>query len=429
MIDGPAASRDGEPWRTSSASGGLNILMVAPQPFFRIRGTPFSILHRIRALTMSGHQVDLVTYPFGEDIPIPRLRILRASQPPWIKDVKIGPSPAKLVLDLHLYRETVRALRARRYDVLHSHEEAAFFAVGLARRFGLPHIYDMHSSLPQQLSNCRTYDQWPVRMLFARLERWVLHRSDGVITICPELAEAIAREAPSTPHEMIENMGDDAQVFGSSNDDVRAELGLQGNAVVLYTGTLEPYQGVDLLLRGFASVVVRRPHARLLIVGGQVGQIEYYRRLAAKLPIADAVMFTGPVHPRRIADFLRAADVIVSPRSRGTNTPLKIYGYLRSGRPLVATALRTHTQILDSEVACLVPPSAAGLAEGIERVLDDRAFGERLASAACRRAAERFSDANYVARVRDFYGRVMERRRVAVAKSAAPAVGLPSGLR
>jgi glycosyltransferase involved in cell wall biosynthesis len=402
--------------------------MVAPQPFFRIRGTPFSILHRIRALTACGHRVDLITYPFGDDVPIERLRIVRAQRPPWLRDVKIGPSFAKLILDLPLYRETVRALRARRYDVLHSHEEAAFFAVGLARRFGLPHIYDMHSSLPQQLSNFRTYDVWPVRALFQRLERWVLRTCAGVITICPELGEIAAKECPSTAHAMIENTADNAQVFGSTDEDVRAELGLHGRAVVLYTGTLEPYQGVDLLLRGFAETAVRHRDAHLLIVGGASAQIEHYQQMAAGLSIGQAVTFTGQVHPRRILDFLKAADVIVSPRSRGTNTPLKIYDYLRSGRPLVATALRTHTQILDAEVACLVPPSAAGLAAGIERVLDDRAFGERLARAAAKRAAERFSDADYIAKVRDFYDRVMDRQRIPVDGRRTSAVALRSGL-
>ena len=42
--------------------------MIAPEPFFEPRGTPFSEFHRIRALTELGHQVDLVTYPFGEDV-------------------------------------------------------------------------------------------------------------------------------------------------------------------------------------------------------------------------------------------------------------------------------------------------------------------------------------------------------------------------
>jgi hypothetical protein len=46
----------------------VKILMIAPEPFFEPRGTPFSEYHRIRALIDLGHTVDLVTYPFGRDV-------------------------------------------------------------------------------------------------------------------------------------------------------------------------------------------------------------------------------------------------------------------------------------------------------------------------------------------------------------------------
>ena len=55
----------------------MRILMIAPQPFFQPRGTPFSEFYRIRALTELGHDVDLVTYPIGEDVDIPGLTIYR----------------------------------------------------------------------------------------------------------------------------------------------------------------------------------------------------------------------------------------------------------------------------------------------------------------------------------------------------------------
>ena len=52
--------------------------MIAPEPFFEPRGTPFSEFHRIRALVELGHTVDLVTYPFGKDVSIPGLRVFRS---------------------------------------------------------------------------------------------------------------------------------------------------------------------------------------------------------------------------------------------------------------------------------------------------------------------------------------------------------------
>src|SRR6266508_4032175 len=76
----------------------VRILMIAPEPFFEPRGTPFSEFHRIRALTDLGHHVDLVTYPFGQDVSMAGLRVFRAIRPPFIHRVKIGPSLAKIPL-------------------------------------------------------------------------------------------------------------------------------------------------------------------------------------------------------------------------------------------------------------------------------------------------------------------------------------------
>lgn len=389
---------------------GLRILMVAPQPFFRARGTPFSVLHRIRALVQSGHEVDLVTYPFGEDVALPGLRILRCARPPFVGDVKIGPSIAKLVLDVPLYFATVKALREHRYDVLHSHEEAAFFAVRLARRYGIPHVYDMHSSLPQQLKNFRAYDFGFIRRPFDALEQRVLRTCDGVITICAELADIALAHCGSTPHSMIENTADDTIVFGNAANDPRAEYNLADKDIVLYTGTFEPYQGLDLLLSAFAKVSPEFPRAHLLMVGGRPEQVEHYEALAKAHNILDAVTFVGSVHPSKIPGFLTAADIIASPRSSGTNTPLKIYGYMRSNCPILATDLLTHTQTLDAEVACLVTPTTEAFADGLKRLLSDPALRERLATSAATRSEEQFSDAAYVAKVRDLYQRVLRAR-------------------
>ena len=92
----------------------VRILMIAPEPFFEPRGTPFSEFHRIRALTALGHQVDLVTYPFGQNVSMPGLRVFRSLRPPFVRRVKIGPSLAKIPLDALLTVTAIRrALRRR----------------------------------------------------------------------------------------------------------------------------------------------------------------------------------------------------------------------------------------------------------------------------------------------------------------------------
>ena len=398
--------------RGPERSAALRILMVAPQPFFRPRGTPFSVLHRIRALLVAGHAVDLVTYPIGEDVPALEalgLRTFRCGRPPFIRDVKIGPSIPKIFLDLSLYLATARRLRDHRYDVLHTHEEAAFFGVGLARRYEVKHVYDMHSSLPHQLANFRAYDFGFLRRFFSMQERRVLRTCDGVITICAELRDIAQRELGTRPHAMIENTGDDARVFTGEGRNVRKELGLEGKTLALYTGTFEAYQGLDLLLQAFRRVHGERPQAHLLLVGGRPSQIEATRALAGELGIGDAVTFTGQVHPSRIPAFLDACDLIVSPRSSGTNTPLKIYGYMRSRRPVVATDMPTHTQTLDSGIALLAAPEPGAFAAGMAALIDDPEKGRRLAQAARERADELFSDAAYLTQVAALYEQVAAR--------------------
>lgn len=388
--------------------------MVAPQPFFRPRGTPFSVLHRVRALVERGHTVDLVTYPFGEDVDLPGLNILRSRKPPFVKDVKIGPSLGKILLDIPLFFSTMAALRGAKYDVLHSHEEAAFFCKYLARRHRLLHVYDMHSSLPQQLSNFKAYNFTPLRKSFEYFEKSVLTSCEGVISICTELGEIAESYCGDIPHAMIENTADDRKVFPASKENIRKSLGLNEKMIVLYTGTFEEYQGLDLLLPALTHVLRSQPKSHLLMVGGTPNQAANFRAQAKSAHLDQSVTCVGTVHPSRIPSFVDAADIIVSPRSRGTNTPLKIYGYLRSGKPLVATNMRTHTQLLTPEIAMLVPPNPDGLARGMIEILENPDLGQKLAAAASARAEREFADESYVDKVTDLYRRVLAKAKTRV---------------
>ena len=381
----------------------LSILMIAPQPFFRSRGTPFSVLHRLRALLLLGHSVDLVTYPFGDPVPLPGLRIIRSKRPPFVRDVRIGPSISKIWLDIALYIASRRQLRIKKYDVIHSHEEAAFFSVGLARKYKIKHIYDMHSSLPQQLGNFGKYNLAPIRRLFERLEKYVLESCDGVITICADLADAVRTMGVQVPHSMIENTADDTKVFPATEVQVRAKFSLNDKKIVLYTGTFEAYQGLDLLIDAFKEVVATNPDAHLLMVGGRPEQIDALRERVKNLQLADFVTFSGTVPSSEIPSYLKSADVIASPRSSGTNTPLKLYGYMRSGVPLVATDKYTHTQTLDPAVAHLVPATASGMAQGILKLLNDREYAMELARKGIEKAEQKYSDEAYLDRVNRFY--------------------------
>jgi glycosyltransferase involved in cell wall biosynthesis len=394
--------------------------MIAPEPFFEPRGTPFSEYHRIRALTDLGHTVDLVTYPFGEDVSMPGLRVFRCLRPPFIRRVGIGPSFAKVPLDLSLTLTAIRRVLSTRYDVVHSHEEGAAIGVVLAGVLGVPHLYDMHSSLPQQLTNFKFSRSRMLRWCFERFERAAVGRSRVVIVICPELDRLVREIRPTLEPVLIENApGAGDATTSAVPADIRGRYGLGATTpLVLYTGTFEAYQGLDLLFAAMKRVLGMRPDARLLLAGGRAEQVEQSRRAADALGLGDAVIFAGERPADEIPAFLDAADVLVSPRSRGTNTPLKIYQYLRAGRVIVATRLLTHTQVLDDSVAILTAATPEGFAAGILEAIEHPDEAARLGAAAAMLAATKYSYEAYLARTREAVGRLGLATPAAVSGSA-----------
>jgi glycosyltransferase involved in cell wall biosynthesis len=258
----------------------------------------------------------------------------------------------------------------------------------------------MHSSLPQQLANFKFTRSKSLTSFFEYLEKRTIQSAGAVITICPELQNYVTERFPQTTSVLIENVADNNLVFPADRDyqeAIKNELGLQQEKIVLYYGTLEPYQGISLLIESAVDVLraYGRP-LRFVVVGGQDDQVQAYQRQAQEHGVADHFSFTGFVQPERIPSYIDLADMLVSTRMSGTNSPLKIYSYLRSGKPIVATDHVTHTQILTPQVAVLAAPSPREFAEGIVWVLDHADEAGAMAVAAGRLAERNYSYQDYL---------------------------------
>ena len=399
----------------------MHILMIAPEPFFEPRGTPFSEFHRIKALLALGHTVDLVTYPFGRDVELPGLTVIRCLRPPLVRHIRIGPSWAKVPLDAALAATALRRALSTSYDAVHSHEEGGLIGVVLAAMLGVPHLYDMHSSLPQQLSNFDFSSSKPLVWGMGLVERLLVRRSRVVIVICQQLVEVVRAIDPLVPTVLIENApgSGDLPVAGASAA-LRAAWGIEPTVpVVLYTGTFEAYQGLDLLYASAARVRQTRPDVRFLIVGGQPDQVEAAKVQARTAGADGVVVFTGQRPSEEIPQFLDAATVLASPRSRGTNTPLKIYQYLRAGRPIIATRLLTHTQVLDDSVAVLTEATSEAYAAGILRAIEDPAEADAIGQRARTLADTKYSYEAYLERTRHAYAELFGSGAAQVARGVA----------
>ena len=171
---------------------------------------------------------------------------------------------------------------------------------------------------------------------------------------------------------------------------MKAELGING-LLMMYVGNLESYQGIDLLLESFALVCKKTEHLDLVVIGGDAADIQKYRGKADFLRIGHKVHLLGPKPVESLAEYLSHADILVSPRIKGINTPLKIFSYLHSGKALLATDLPTHTQVLDNRAAMLAAPSPEDFSKAMLRLAEDEHLRTQLGISGRRLIEERYS--------------------------------------
>ncbi len=364
----------------------MKILLLAPQPFYEERGTPIAVNLLLRVLSARGATVDVLTYPVGADREHPGVTIHRTRRVPGIKKIPPGLSVAKLVCDAGMFFKAWGMVRRQRYDVIHAVEESAFIARFLQRWYRVPFLYDMDSSLSRQIVDKHPWLGW-----LGRAMRWaegrMIRDATAVIAVCPALVE----EARTHRARRVYLLTDIALELAS--EPTAEEQALFPPAAAgcrfVYVGNLESYQGIDLLVAAFHKLVAdpASPPAHLIVAGGVPGDIARYEALARQLGVADRVRFIGPQPVARLGAMLALADVLVSPRTQGNNTPMKIYSYMASGKPVLATALPTHTQVLSDETACLAAPEPDAFAAGMRRLAASPEWRAQLGAAAQARAA------------------------------------------
>lgn len=384
----------------------MKILVISPQPFFSPRGTPFSVYYRTLITAELGAKIDLLTYGQGEDVDIDGVNIIRIPRFKSLGDVKVGPSLLKLFLDVILIFKTMGLLLRNDYDVVHAHEEAVFFCYVLKPLFGYKLIYDMHSSLPQQLENFKFSQSRLLIGIFKGLEDRCLKSADAVITICPALADyVLGLLQKKEKHFLIENSLFDPVRLSRHVSEAKAALIEppvlvlpSGKKSLVYAGTLEAYQGIELMLKAF--VESKLTDAVLVIVGGGPAQVEYYQNLARQMGVFESCLFTGQVGQALAHEYMKRADVLVSPRIEGTNTPLKVYQLLASGIPIVATNIYSHTQVLNQDVAFLVDPTPADMAKGMLDALTQNEKREQKIAHAHRLYEKAYSRDAYIGKMR-----------------------------
>jgi glycosyltransferase involved in cell wall biosynthesis len=342
----------------------------------------------------------------GRDVEIPGVHFLRTANPLGLRRVPIGFSLRKVLFDVMLLPELARRLATGKYACVHAVEESAFLAVLLGRRFRVPVIYDMQSSLPEQLAQHLAFRFPPVQGVLRQCERWLLRSADSVVS-----SSGLARRVrEQEPRARLREWRYSSPLGAASPEEaavLRNELRIgPSRPVVLYSGTFESYQGLPELMTAIPHVLAEVPEATFVFVGASDRGGTGIERGHAELVRNGSLRVVRRQPRERIPAFLAMADVVVSPRAYGDNLPLKIFDYLAAGKAIVATDIPAHRSVLDEDRALFTGPWSPDLARGIVRVLRDPELAAKLGAAALAYSQEKFGWFSFVHSVREIYSEV-----------------------
>ncbi len=312
-------------------AGGMNVYMVELS----------------RALAEQGVEVDLFTRCRGEGAP-PLVELAPGVRVRHLHAGPRRPLPKEAMPDLVVPFSLALLKEERRYDLIHSH----YWLSGQAGRIAavgwrMPLVHTAHTLARVKNASLAEGDA-PEPELRIRGEHQVVGSADRLIANTADEAEAlrVLYGAEGARTEVV-RPGVDLRTFhpGDGRAAARARLGLPADAFVpLYAGRIQPLKGPDVLVRAVAELLREEPELghRLLVpvIGGHSGASAEgsARRLAEELGVAEVLLPSPPVPQERLADWYRAADVLVVP-SRSESFGLVAVEAQACGTPVLAAAV------------------------------------------------------------------------------------------
>ncbi|MEJ2747888.1 MAG: glycosyltransferase, partial [Anaerolineae bacterium] len=253
-------------------------------------------LEETRHLQAAGHQVAIVTYYKGSDMP--GLDIRRTWPLPWRADYEVGSSRHKIAFDVYLAAKSLLEGLRFRPDVIHGHmHEGALIGGVLARLLRVPLVFDFQGSLTAEMVDHNFLDRngrvYPVAH---RMERFITRRLPQAILTSSYRAQQLLQNEFHVAPERIHPLPDCADTIrfdpAAFTPEEKAQLRHrlripEDRLIVAYLGLLTDYQGIPHLLQAAQELVSAGKNVHFLIMG--YPDVARYRAMANQLGIGDWV--------------------------------------------------------------------------------------------------------------------------------------------
>ena len=355
----------------------LKILMVAPTPFPGNRGTPSRILDMSQGLRRLGHDVHVVSYHLKTSTPTDGITVHRIANIPTYKKMGAGPSIQKLLLlDPLLTFKVWQTANNINFDILHGHSYEGFLAsLPTAKRKKKKIIYDAHSTLIDEMPY---YNFVNVKCIANLLDIKVPQWSDHIVAVSETLKGFLVEKGIDEDKITVVPTGVNIQQFeGHDPTFVRMKYRIKDETkIVMYTGSLADFQGVDYLIGAIRIVFKKQKDSVLFLVGNSNEQ--KYRDICTKNGIVDNVIITGDRPFNEIPLFLAAADVLVSPRTVCPGIPQKLANYMASQKAIISFEGSAKLLVHEKNGIIVENENIDRMAEWIIKLLKNRDLREKM---------------------------------------------------
>jgi glycosyltransferase involved in cell wall biosynthesis len=407
--------------------GPYRVALVAACPFPTLQGSQLLVRQLAHGLQSRGHEVVVVTYAEGLEHAVLDVPVRRIPRIPGCRALGSGPHAAKLVLDAALLWRLLDVLRDGTVDVVHAHNyEAALVGLVARRLTGVPLIYHSHNALAEELP---TYFRGRTMRRLAQaigglVDREVPRRADHCIAICRELVGFLrARGVGADAIEMIAPGGSPEEFPACSAAEaaaIRARFGFGERPVLLYTGNLDGYQNLELLLASVARVR-RAARDALLVLATHATPRDLPPELQ-RLP--EGVRLLTARDFATVRDLIQVADIALCPRREWSGFPMKLLNYMAAAKAVVVSA-GSAKAVRHGVNGWVVRESGAdAYADAILALLADPQRRRSLGAAARRTVLDEYGWERVIDQVEGTYSTVLARSPLATPALAARPLGI-----
>lgn len=394
----------------------FSVAMVAACPFPANHGTPGLIRETAQALAARGHEIHVVTYPMGQPLDTQGLKVHRTVPLFASRKITVGPTYYKPILDLALAFKLQEVVRKHRISIIHAHNYegalAGYVAKKITRR---PLLYHAVNTMSDELPSYGFLRPRFLAVGLARaLDAAVPRMADHVIAISTELREFLLHRGLNPQTVSFIPAGVDPGMFENKDpNQMRFRYRIGDRPLVVYTGTLDRFQRIDLLLRAMRRVLEQVSDAVLLLASNIVKDWDQraLEDLASQLGIRSNVIFSGERPLEEMPYFIAAADVVVLPRPSCPGFPVKLLNYMAASKPIVCYAGSAKGLRDQAEALVVQDNDWEGFGRAILRLLQDRRLAADLGAQARQAMGLRFDWSVLAQQIEEVYEAVLDSRK------------------